>query len=62
MKRVHEFLQMANTYYLGTMDGDQPRVRLFGTAHIFEDKLYFQTFKGKAVFHQIESISARCLS
>lgn len=37
------------------MDGDQPRVRPFGTAHIFEDKLYIQTGKGKAVAKQINA-------
>ena len=42
MKQVCQFLKEAGTYYLATMDGDQPRVRPFGTAHIFEDKLYIQ--------------------
>ena len=39
MQRVAEFLKNAGTYYLATVEGDQPRVRPFGTAHIFEDKL-----------------------
>lgn len=55
MKRVYDFLKQAATYYLATMDGDQPRVRPFGTAHIFEDKLYIQTGKGKAVAKQIDT-------
>lgn len=53
MKRVYDFLKEAGTYYLATMDGDQPRVRPFGTVNIFEDKLYIQTGKGKAVAKQI---------
>ena len=53
MKRVYDFLKEAETYYLATADGDQPRARPFGTAHIFEDKLYIQTGKGKAVAKQI---------
>lgn len=53
MERVYKFLKDAKTYYLATMDGDQPRVRLFGTAHIFEGKLYIQTGKKKAVSKQI---------
>ena len=53
MKRVYDFLKEAGTYYLATMDGDQPRVRPFGTMTIFEDKLYIQTGKGKAVAKQI---------
>ena len=59
MKRVQEFLQMANVYYLATVEGDQPRVRPFGTAHIFEDKLYIQTGKVKPVSKQIEA-NPRC--
>ncbi len=53
MKRVCEFLKNVGTYYLGTVDGDQPRVRPFGTVHIFEDKLYIQTGKVKAVSKQL---------
>lgn len=53
MKRVYDFLKEAGTYYLATVDGDQPRVRPFGTVNIFEDKLYIQTGKGKSVAKQI---------
>ncbi len=53
MEKVCEFLKAAETYYLATVEGDQPRVRPFGTAHIFENKLYIQTGKGKAVAEQI---------
>ncbi len=55
MKQVCEFLKNAETYYLATVDGDQPRVRPFGTIHIFEDKLYIETGKGKDVAKQILS-------
>lgn len=47
MEKVCEFLKSAGTYYLATVEGDQPRVRPFGTAHIFEGKLYIQTGKAK---------------
>ena len=40
---------------MATMEGDQPRVRPFGTAHIFEDKLYIQTGKVKDVSKQIHA-------
>lgn len=53
MERVCEFLKNAQTYYLATVEGDQPRVRPFGTAHIFEGKLYIQTGKSKAVSKQL---------
>lgn len=55
MKRILEFLKAAETYYLATVEGDQPRVRPFGTIHLFEGKLYIQTGKGKSVAKQIEA-------
>lgn len=53
MQRVCEFLKSAGAYYLATVEGDRPRVRPFGTAHIFEGKLYVQTGKAKAVSRQL---------
>ena len=53
MEKVCEFLKSAGTYYLATVEGDQPRVRPFGTAHIFEGKLYIQTGKSKSVSKQL---------
>ena len=47
MERVCKFLKDAGVYYLATVEGDQPRVRPFGTANIFEGKLYIQTGKIK---------------
>lgn len=54
MKEVFEFLKDCGTYYLATVEGDQPRVRPFGTVNIFEDKLYIQMGKVKNVSRQIE--------
>ena len=53
MKEVYDFLKEAETYYLATVEGNQPRVRPFGTVDIFEDKLYIQTGKSKEVGKQI---------
>jgi len=53
MKEVYDFLKEAGTYYLATEEGSQPRVRPFGTVDLFEDKLYIQTGKSKAVAKQI---------
>ena len=53
MDEVVQFLKECGTYYLATADGDQPRVRPFGTAHVFEGKLYIQTGKSKDVSHQM---------
>ena len=55
MEKVAEFLKNAETYYLATVDGDQPRVRPFGTVNIFEGKLYIQTGKVKDVSKQIHA-------
>ena len=55
METVYNFLKEANTYYLATIEGDQPRVRPFGTIDLFEDRLYIQTGKSKDVYKQIEA-------
>ena len=55
MERVEKFLKDAQTYYLATAQGDQPRVRPFGTVNNFEGKLYIQTGKVKDVSKQIHA-------
>ena len=55
MEEIVKFLKEAETYYLATVEGDQPRVRPFGTAHIFEGKLYIQTGKKKDVSKQLHA-------
>jgi len=54
MQEVFEFLKKCGTYYIATVDGDQPRVRPFGTVNIFENKLYIQTGKSKDVSKQMK--------
>ena len=53
MDKIYQFLKDAGTYYLATVEGDQPRVRPFGTIDVFEGKLYIQTGKKKDVSRQI---------
>lgn len=53
MERIQKFLKECGVYFLATTDGDQPRVRPFGTAEIFEGHLYIQTGKVKDVSKQI---------
>ena len=53
MKETYEFLKNAGTYYLATVEYNQPHVRPFGTVNIFQDKLYIQTEKSKKVYKQI---------
>ncbi|MCQ2483498.1 MAG: pyridoxamine 5'-phosphate oxidase family protein [Clostridia bacterium] len=53
MNEVYEFIKSCGTYYLATVDGDQPRVRPFGTIDIFDGKLYIQTGKVKDCSKQL---------
>lgn len=55
MDRIVEFLKSAEVYYLATVDGDQPRVRPFGTVNVFEGKVYIQTGKVKDVSKQLHA-------
>ena len=54
MKEAYEFLKECGTFYLATVEKDQPRVRPFGVVNIFEGKLYIQTGKVKKVSHQMQ--------
>ena len=49
IQKVYDFLNDAETYYLATVDGDQPRVRPFGTVLLSDGKIYIQTGKSKDV-------------
>ena len=55
MQEVYDFLKQCGTYYLATVEGDQPRVRPFGTVDIFEGRLYIQTGKSKPVSRQLQA-------
>lgn len=53
IEKVYKFIDEAQTYYLATVEGDQPRVRPFGTALLCNGKLYIQTGKAKPVSKQL---------
>ena len=53
IQKVYDFLNDAETYYLATVDGDQPRVRPFGTVLLSDGKIYIQTGKSKDVSKQL---------
>ena len=53
MESVYSFIKKCETYYLATVEGDQPRVRPFGTIDLYDGKLYIQTGKVKAVSSQL---------
>lgn len=54
MNEVYEFLKACGAYYLATVEGNQPRVRPFGTIDLYEGKLYIQTGKSKSVANQLK--------
>ena len=53
MNEVLDFIKSCGIYYLATVDGDKPKVRPFGTAELFEGKLYIQTGKRKDIYKQL---------
>lgn len=53
MEEIMKYLRDCQTYYIATMDGDQPRVRPFGGVAEFEGHLYFVTNNQKRVFKQM---------
>lgn len=55
MQRVYDFLKEAKVYYLATMDGDQARVRPFGTINLYDGKLYIMTKNRKHVSDQMKA-------
>ncbi|WP_278984717.1 pyridoxamine 5'-phosphate oxidase family protein [Segatella bryantii] len=44
IQKVFDFLQKAGTFYLATVEGDQPRVRPYGAMLLFEGKIYIMAF------------------
>ena len=54
MEQVLQFLKDANTFYIATVEEDQPRVRPFGGICEFEGKLYIPTNNKKKVFAQMQ--------
>ena len=55
MQQVYDFLKKCGTYYLATVEGEQPRVRPFGTVDLFDGKLYIQTGLSKSVAQQLKA-------
>lgn len=55
MQQVYDFLKKCGAYYLATVEGDQARVRPFGTIDLFEGKLYIQTGKVKPIADQLKA-------
>lgn len=55
MNEVVKYLQECGTFYLATVEGDQPHVRPFGAVCEFEGKLYIVTNNKKEVYNQMKA-------
>ena len=55
MNEVYEFLKKCGTYYLATVEGDQPRVRPFGAVCEFEGYAYICTNNTTPVYKQLQA-------
>ena len=53
MDEVFAFLKACGTYYLATVEGEQPRVRPFGTIDLYDGRLTIQTGRKKDVARQM---------
>ena len=53
MNEVQAYLKECGTFFIATVDGDQPHVRAFGVSEIIQDRLYIMTGKVKDVYKQM---------
>ena len=53
MQEVQNYLKECGTFYIATVDQDQPRVRPFGVSEIINGRLYIMTGKVKDVYKQM---------
>ena len=53
MEELMNFLKENPTFYFATVDGYLPRVRPFGFAMVYRDRLYFAIGKHKAAYKQL---------
>ena len=53
IQKVYDFIEEVHNYYLATVEGDQPRVRIYGTILLFEGKLYIMAFSKSAATFQL---------
>ena len=56
MNEIYEFIKKCGTYYLATVEDNQPRNRPFGTVNLFDGKLYIQTGKSKMFLSRFKKI------
>lgn len=52
-KKVYDIVNEAGVYYLATVEGDQPRVRVYGASLYFEDKFYIMCMAGTGAPKQL---------
>ena len=54
-RKVYDFLENAGTFYLATVEGDQPRVRPYGAMMFRDNKIYIMAFGQTNATRQIAS-------
>jgi uncharacterized pyridoxamine 5'-phosphate oxidase family protein len=55
MQEVFNFLKESKTFYLATVEGDQPRVRPMGFVMLCQDRIYFSTDNTKPMYRQMSA-------
>ena len=53
IQKVYDFLEKSGSFYLATVEGDQPRVRIYGAMLFSENKIYVMAFGETNATHQI---------
>ncbi len=53
MTRIYDFLESAGYYFFGTVDGENPCIRPFGSQLLHDGKLYMCTGDFKDVYQQM---------
>lgn len=46
LKKVYDFMDEVKTFYFATVEGDQPRVRVYGAVLLYENKIYLMVING----------------
>ena len=55
MNKAFDFLKTCGTFYLATVEGDQPRVRPWGALAEINGKVYTCTSNAKPIYKQLEA-------
>lgn len=54
-KQVYDFMDNARVFFLATVEGDQPRVRVYGATLYFENSLYIMAMNHTNAIDQLKA-------